>query len=331
MRYDKNYIAGIIIKNEHDACSSEELLILEKWYQSLDDNTQQLDAPAIQDLVKNKIWSEITSKIDAKENEAVSAKVVPLHTKRNLFFFARIAAVLILIVGGYTAYNWQTGAKQTDTIKYISKVNTTGKPMKIILPDKSLIWLETKSSISYPDHFTKNRVVFMDSGKAFFNIAHDASKPFIVESTNGLKATVLGTAFVLEKKSGEHLFKISVFRGKVEVSDNSKKYATLTKNQGVNVNFYTKAAALLAVDSVEMTKWFVAKVALDNVTLHDVAISIKETLGYNVKFSSASLASKPCSITYNETDNVEDILLLLDKIYHTSHSISDSTIKINDQ
>jgi ferric-dicitrate binding protein FerR (iron transport regulator) len=328
MTYNKNHITAIISKNEYDACSPEELELLEQWYKSLDENAtlDKLNSNN-KDLIKKKTWEAITEEIDKADIE--EAKIIEFKPARSLFYYvARIAAILVFVTGTYTAYNWFNKPQSVNKTQYISQLNNTAKPLKIILPDNSLIWLESKSAIKYPEHFSNTRTISLESGKVFFNVAHDTSKPFIVETEGGLKTTVLGTAFVVEKGSNSTSVKISVLRGKVQVSDNVTKYATLTRNQGVDVNTLTKTATILEVDSLHMTAWFKATVVMDNVTLKEVAASIKDNFGYNIQFSSPKLALKPCSITYNETDNIDVILTLLDKIYHTTHSISDSTVYI---
>jgi transmembrane sensor len=326
MNYDNNYISAIILKNEHDACTPDELKILEQWYSSLDDKTQfDKFNNSNKELQKAAIWAGITNTIE--ENETEEVKVVKLKPAKSVFYYiARIAAILIVVAGSYAAFNF-FNTKNVDANQYISQINITDKPTKIILPDNSLLWLDLKSSIKYPTHFSATRNISLLEGKVFFNIAHDSTKPFIVETDNGVKTTVLGTAFVIEKENNSSV-KISVLRGKVQVADGATKYATLIKNQGVAVDAVSKTANLMAVDSIQMTGWFIAKVVLDNVTLKDVAASIKDNFGYKIEFSSPKLLLKPCSITYNATDNVDDILTLLDKIYHTTHTITDSIIYV---
>jgi transmembrane sensor len=274
MTYDNNYIAAIILKNEHDACTPDELKILEQWYSSLDDKSQ-LDNfnNSSKEVKKAAMWDAINNKIEEQEIEP--PKVVALRPSKSAFYYiARIAAILIVVAGSYAAFNF-FNTKDVDAVQYISQTNNTDKPAKIILPDNSLLWLESKSSVKYPAHFSATRNISLLEGKVFFNIAHDSSKPFIVETDNGLKTTVLGTAFVIEKQDNNNSIKVSVLRGKVQVSDGAIKYATLIKNQGVDVNIKSKTADLLVVDSVQMTGWFTAKVVLDNLTLKDVAASIK--------------------------------------------------------
>ena len=326
MTHDNNYITALILKNEHDACTPDELKILEQWYNSLDDKTAADNFNNSNKATKKvAIWAAIENKIEEKEIEAV--KVVPLKPSRSAFYYiARIAAILIVVAGSYATIKFFTN-KNIETTQYISQINNTDKPIKIILPDNSLLWLESKASIKYPAHFATTRNISLLQGKVFFNIAHDSSKPFIVETDNGVKTTVLGTAFVIEKQNDASV-KISVLRGKVQVAEGAIKYATLIKNQGVAVDAVSKTANLMAVDSVQMTNWFVAKVILDNVTLKDFAASIKENFGYKIEYGSSKLLLKPCTITFNATDNVDDLLTLMDKIYHTSHSITDSIIYV---
>ena len=331
MTLNKNDITAIILKNEYNACTPEEILMLDKWYNSQDDKAL-LDKfnSSSKDSMKKTIWEAVNAKID--EIEKQEASVVEFKSGKSILYnITRIAAIFILLAGSYLTFNWFNNKNVNTTVettKYLSHINNSDKPKKIILPDNSLLWLAAKSSIKYPELFTNSRTISLLAGKVFFNVAHDPSKPFTVETDGGLKTTVLGTAFVIEQRGANSLIKVSVLRGMVQVADIITKYATLTRNQGVEVNRNTKVANLLKVDSLEMTGWFASKVILDNVTLKDVAASIKENFGYQIEFSSPKLARKRCSITYNATDNVDDIIILLDKIYNTKHAFSGNIIHI---
>ncbi len=331
MIYNKKDITAIILKNEHDACSPEELQILEEWYNSLDDKAHlEKFENSSKDVKKNSIWEAVNAKVDTIETK--EADVVEFKPGKSVFYYiARIAAMLILVAGSYLTFNWfsnKTINSTVDATVYLNQENNSNSPKKIILPDNSLLWLDANASIKYPEHFTIKRSISLLAGKVFFNIAHDSSKPFTVETEGGLKTTVLGTAFVIEQGGDNSSVKVSVLRGKVQVADKVNKYAILTRNQGVDVNTNSKIASLLVVDSLDMTGWFASKIVLDNVTLKEVAASINQTFGYTVEFSSPKLSRKRCSITYNATDDVDDIFILLNKIYHTKHNYSGNKIYI---
>ena len=70
-----------------------------------------------------------------------------------------------------------------------------GKVAKIVLPDGSRVWLNARSSLIYPNKFLTGqpRKVKLN-GEAYFEVAHDKSRPFIVE-TEKVQTRVLGTSF----------------------------------------------------------------------------------------------------------------------------------------
>src|ERR1700748_3478066 len=79
-------------------------------------------------------------------------------------------------------------------VKTLSLTAAQGRISIINLPDGSKIWLNSGSTISYPEKFAKIREVRLVNGEAFFDIKHDINSPFIVRYGN-LHAQVLGTSF----------------------------------------------------------------------------------------------------------------------------------------
>ncbi len=310
------------MKSNLNAHKVDELAI-DSWYNSLQCKTI-LNGFNENDLEikKNQQWVLIKTQIDRNEISYLENNSQPF-VKPIFYYFSRVAATIALIAFSYYSYLF-ISQKPENVSQYVTLTNNTNQATKIILPDNSLLFLKSKSAVKYPKHFTTVRKVFLLSGSVFFNIAHNPKKPFIVETGNGVNTKVLGTAFVIEKILSNNTIKVSVLRGKVQVSDNVKNYATLTKNQGVNLDIKSKTLLNVKADSLQMTSWFNTKVVLENVTLKEVAASVNKNLGYKIEFSNSKLLNKPCTITYNTTDNIDNILLLLDKIYHTSHEFSDN-------
>lgn len=80
--------------------------------------------------------------------------------------------------------------------EWIVVTNDTGSQDHLILPDGSGVWLYYGASISYPEHFEKNRRDIRLTGEAFFDVVADRTRPFVVE-TSLLEVEVLGTRFNL--------------------------------------------------------------------------------------------------------------------------------------
>ncbi|WP_353720448.1 FecR domain-containing protein [Dyadobacter sp. 676] len=116
--------------------------------------------------------------------------------------------------------------------------NTSRKPQRLTLGDGSLVILQPRSRISYPDDFGKRKRMVYLHGEAFFRVKRDVTRPFIV-ATGNLATQVLGTSFNVKSYDGAGSIEVQVATGRVsvyETSDSktsSKNGFILTPNQKV--------------------------------------------------------------------------------------------------
>lgn len=85
----------------------------------------------------------------------------------------------------------------------------------LCLADGTIVTLNADTKIHYPDYFIGNERQVVLEGEAFFEVAKDSLKPFVVR-TNGIDVRVLGTAFNLKAYPDEHQ-QATLVRGAVEV------------------------------------------------------------------------------------------------------------------
>lgn len=148
-----------------------------------------------------------------------------------------MAALAFTVVIILLIHIMQTGKHTTSQLTestFTTKTNSSGHPMEIILADQSKIILENESSIRYPQAFASNdfREVHL-AGNAFFEVAKDASRPFLVYS-NGIVTKVLGTSFRIHApKSGDERSTVEVVSGIVAVYPvgDHKPQEVITKNR----------------------------------------------------------------------------------------------------
>ncbi len=85
------------------------------------------------------------------------------------------------------------------------------------LPDGTMLWLNSGSTVVYPSSFEGvNREIFIE-GEVYAQVAHDAAKPFIVRTKN-LSVTVLGTAFNITAYRDEPYSDVVLVDGSLSVS-----------------------------------------------------------------------------------------------------------------
>ncbi len=87
---------------------------------------------------------------------------------------------------------------------------------KLVLADGTKVWLNTLSEIQFPVQFNQAQRTVKLKGEAYFEVAHDPSKPFFVE-VNHQKIEVLGTHFNVNSYDG--LVKTTLVEGSVKVSN----------------------------------------------------------------------------------------------------------------
>lgn len=101
-------------------------------------------------------------------------------------------------------------------VKNIEMNNYGRQNRKITLPDSSVVTLYPGASLQYSSHFVQQKRTLKLSGKAFFNVKHDANHPFIVYSGE-VQTVVLGTSFWVDAHSSAAKVSVIVKTGKVGV------------------------------------------------------------------------------------------------------------------
>jgi len=187
---------------------------------------------AAMDLVdENDAWQRFQQKV--QEVEAGSAKVIPIN-RQPVRWVSVAAILLVLVFCGGLAYYFM-GESQPKMLA----LQSNDRVLIDTLPDGSVVTLNKRSSLSYPETFKGGTRSVQLKGEAFFNITPDKSKPFIIEA-NGTNIKVVGTSFNV--KTGDDKTEVIVETGIVEVSKKKNKVklnphekATVSKNSDTPV------------------------------------------------------------------------------------------------
>ncbi|MBO9201860.1 MULTISPECIES: FecR family protein [Niastella] len=189
-------------------------------------NAWQLTAVKLTEQVNEDVeWNKFRENISARD-----ANVVPIHKRSNGVIFRRVlrvgvAAALLLAIGLSWLYKNKNGqqrsvVKKTENKKesvatvWQHEVNTTGKERKIMLADGSLVVLFNNSELVFEKHFIERYIKL--TGKAFFKVAKNASRPFSVES-DAITTTALGTEFTVDAYKTKKQITVRLYNGRVVI------------------------------------------------------------------------------------------------------------------
>ncbi|MBC7934319.1 MAG: FecR family protein [Rhizobacter sp.] len=159
---------------------------------------------------------------DAIDNKRLSKRWISLK-------MVAFAAIFIAFMAGawFLLTAKPSFGKDTYTASAIKEIKTPkGVRTKIKLPDGSDVWLNAGSKLNYDKKFDGGiREVYL-TGEAYFDVVHNAEKPFIIH-TSKVNVKVLGTQFNVKAYDDDKTTETSLIKGSVEVflkNDPSKKY-----------------------------------------------------------------------------------------------------------
>jgi transmembrane sensor len=140
--------------------------------------------------------------------------VRPLFQKKHFrkLWVAAAAAVILLFL-------LLSRPTENEGVKPINNTVSTkaGDKANITLPDGSKVWLNGDSKITYAEDFNdRTREVHL-SGEAFFEVAKDKTRPFIIH-TRMINLKVLGTAFNVRSYDYEKETETALVHGSVEIT-----------------------------------------------------------------------------------------------------------------
>ena len=148
-------------------------------------------------------------------------RLVQMRSVLKNSMLQRVAAMLFIFlsIGSLVWFlNYGPGTSlMNQQAEMITVTIWNGEKQTISLPDGSVVYLNSGSKLSYPSFFNNERNIILE-GEAFFEVAKDAKRPFIVHSKH-LSTTALGTSFNVKAYAGEQRVAVALKTGKVVVKD----------------------------------------------------------------------------------------------------------------
>lgn len=215
-----------------------------------------------------------------------------------------VAAAVLVAVG--ISYLWLH--KNT-----MITLSTADSVRKIILPDSSVIWMNTKTTIQY-----SGRKIILKEGEIFCEVQHDVNHPFTVTTATGLRIADIGTSFQVRSYQALNEEKVSVMSGIVMV-----KNQLIHQGEGITVNRYTRQVTPIPAED---PRWMRQTFILNNVPLSQLLQSLQEN--YHVHFNAKNNSMLRCHVTVSFTsgDQLRDILDNLTLIYGITYTIQQKEI-----
>jgi transmembrane sensor len=302
----------LLVKYLLDEVSDEERNQVLRWVSQSEANQKQLEHFSLLWRESKKLESETVVDEEKawrkfKTSIHTPAKPAPLMTiKRRSNWLGRTAAVVLLALGTILALLLlRKNPLPASELAYIQSADSA---VVQTLSDGSVITLNKQSSIAYQKQFNGTSREVALTGEAFFNVAPDKSKPFIIK-VNDVLVKVVGTSFNIRSHRGQT--EVIVETGVVEVTRLQKKLVLRAKEKTViadSTDHLIKENASNQLYQHYRTNEFVC----DNTPLWQLVEVLNETYSANIVIADPSLRKLPLTATFHQ-ESLEGVLEIVSK------------------
>jgi transmembrane sensor len=272
----------MIVKILKDECEPEERVAFEQWLRT-DDENQKLfgriqndwkvsgNLPIADHPNADKVWQSISKEINSEEKKGKTIAFIPQWIRYA-------AAVALLIAASVLLFKKGTKEEQ-------SYISSTESMSFVTLEDGSKVWLAAHSSLAYSNFSASDTREVTLIGKAYFEIARDESKPFII-SAGASEVQVLGTAFNLDATSSQEI-SVTVTHGSVSFSsstDQSNK-VVLVKGQIGRLNLENNDVSMGINEDLNFLSWKTGILTFENLPMDKVCQALRSHYGASITIS----------------------------------------------
>ena len=202
-----------------------------------------------------------------------------------------------------------------------------GGEYQVVLADGTKVWLNSASRLIYPQSFMgKERRVVL-SGEAFFDVAHDAERPFIVE-TSRMNVKVLGTRFNVNDYDDNEEVSTTLVNGSVEIVSGGQEVFRLVPGEQA----YGKENELekREVNVRLYTSWIDGKFLFNNTELEEIAKQISRWYDVEIFFSNESVKKVRFTGALVKFKPLDDLVRMIESTSQVRFSVKGKTIVISE-
>jgi ferric-dicitrate binding protein FerR (iron transport regulator) len=180
-----------------------------------------------------------------------------------------------------------------------------GKRSSLILSDGTKLWLNSGSRAIYPVTFSKKERKIFIEGEAFFEVAHDAERPFFVV-TNHLKVRVLGTKFNVNAYPKDPSTMVVLVEGSIQASVSEKK-VLMKENQLFTYEPGTGFTSLEETDVLEYISWKDGWMYCNRERMENIATRLSRYYNVSIRFKDPAVKELTLTGKLDLKNNCEDI------------------------
>ncbi len=201
-----------------------------------------------------------------------------------------------------------------------------GKTQEVVLDDGTEVWLNSNSTLEYSSSLGSGVRSVRLEGEAYFKVAHDASRPFVIDA-GAVRARVLGTELNVRSYSGGEPH-VTLVNGSVEVAETGDG-AVVRIEPGEDAALSGGRLSVRDVNVDDFTCWRDGIVYFDHEQLRNILTELGSWYNVNVICRDKALLGRHYHYVFNRHAALEEALQLLNDVSDAEVRLENGTIFID--
>lgn len=327
---NRNRIEEILPRYCEGDVTDEERQSVEMWMDASEENRRIVEHIFSINLAVDTI--QILKQVDTEKALGKVSRRIIINKRRNWWEWTqRVAAILFIPL--LTAFLIQQFSTRDDNVaqmmQFMEIRTNPGMTTSVVLPDSTIVYLNSESSLSYPICFNENLREVTLKGEAYFEVAKDPERHFVVSTIHQSQIEVLGTHFNIEAYENNDNVVTTLVEGKVNfLFKQNKQTRKIVLKPGERLTYNSKEdkVRLCATSCESEISWKDGKIVLKDTPLREALRMLEKR--YHVQFMIKN--EKGLDDTFTGTFTNERLERILDHFKISSkirwHQIEDANI-----
>lgn len=292
----------ILLRYFSGYCSEEEKSAIQRWLQS--------DEKHSETFIKERIAFDASLMINRTKTIQLRQNRVK-RAVRSVFMIASF--LLLLFACGYLLTLHLLNAKNKTILSVHAPI---GSRTSVTLADGTKVWLNSNSTISYPNVFSKKERIVLLDGEGYFDVVKK-NAPFIVK-TAMYNIEVLGTTFNVEAYKQSNSFETTLLTGKVKLYKDEYENQSIYLNAGEAAKLANNSFVISLADARKL-RWKEGLIVIEDNSFEEIMTVFEKYYGQRIIINNNSVKALGYRGKFRINDGVDHALRVLQKDFHFSY------------
>ncbi|MBI9062591.1 MAG: FecR domain-containing protein [Marinilabiliaceae bacterium] len=218
---------------------------------------------------------------------------------------------------------------ETEGLTYNTVKIPNGGEYQLQLSDGTKVWLNSGSVFKFPVGFKGDKREVSLKGEAYFHVAHNVSKPFIVHTDNS-RIKVFGTCFNVMCYENDKVEQITLVEGSVGIEVDGKQ-TLIRPGEQAELSIPTSSVGVREVEVSLYTSWVEGVFKFKNMPINELSKKLARWYDVDFYFANDAVSEFPFTGRVNRNADFEYFMALIEKTTNVEVTVEGRTVLVKEK